>query len=65
ATSPRQVFSRQQLLEHVWDSSSEWQNEATVTEHIRRLRLKIEADADHPRWIVTVRGFGYRFEPAS
>ncbi|MBU6495980.1 MAG: response regulator transcription factor [Acidobacteria bacterium] len=65
ASSPRQVFSRQQLLEHVWDSSSEWQNEATVTEHIRRLRLKIETDPDHPRWILTVRGFGYRFEPAS
>lgn len=65
ATSPRQVFSREQLLEHVWASSPEWQNEATVTEHIRRLRLKIESDPDHPRWITTVRGFGYRFEPAS
>ena len=64
ATSPRQVFSREQLLEHVWASSPEWQNEATVTEHIRRLRLKIESDPDHPRWITTVRGFGYRFEPA-
>ena len=65
ATSPRQVFSREQLLEHVWASSPEWQNEATVTEHIRRLRLKIETDPDHPRWITTVRGFGYRFEPAA
>jgi two-component system phosphate regulon response regulator PhoB len=63
ASSPRQVFSREQLLEHVWASSPEWQNEATVTEHIRRLRLKIETDPDHPRWITTVRGFGYRFEP--
>lgn len=62
ARSPRQVFSREQLLEHVWDSSSEWQNEATVTEHIRRLRAKIETDPDHPRWISTVRGVGYRFE---
>jgi len=64
AASPRQVFSREQLLEHVWASSPEWQNEATVTEHIRRLRLKIESDPDRPRWITTVRGFGYRFEPA-
>ena len=63
ASSPRQVFSREQLLEHVWSSSSEWQNDATVTEHIRRLRSKIESDPDHPRWISTVRGFGYRFEP--
>jgi DNA-binding response OmpR family regulator len=47
----------------VWSSSSEWQNEATVTEHIRRLRAKIEEDPDHPMWIKTVRGVGYRFEP--
>lgn len=63
AGSPRQVFSRQQLLEHVWSSSSEWQNEATVTEHVRRLRAKIETDPDQPRWITTIRGVGYRFEP--
>jgi len=63
ARSPRQVFSRQQLLEQVWDSSSEWQDPATVTEHVRRLRRKIESDFDHPRWVVTVRGVGYRFEP--
>jgi len=63
AASPRQVYSRAQLLEHVWASSSEWQNEATVTEHIRRLRAKIETDPDHPLWIKTVRGVGYRFEP--
>jgi DNA-binding response OmpR family regulator len=62
AQSPRQVFSRQQLLEHVWDSSSEWQDPATVTEHIRRLRRKIELDPDNPLRITTVRGVGYRFE---
>ncbi len=63
SASPRQVFSRPQLLEHVWSSSADWQDQATVTEHVRRLRLKIEADPEHPRWIVTVRGVGYRFEP--
>ncbi len=63
ATSPRQVFSREQLLRQVWESSAEWQTDATVTEHVRRIRNKIEADPDHPRWIVTVRGAGYRFEP--
>ena len=62
ASSPRQVFSRQQLLQNVWSSSSEWQDEATVTEHIRRVRRKIEVDPDHPRWITTVRGVDYRFE---
>jgi len=63
AASPRQVFSRQQLLEQVWSSSSDWQDPATVTEHVRRIRQKIEDDPDHPQWVATVRGVGYRFEP--
>ena len=63
ASSPRQVFGREQLLQHVWSSSSEWQDSATVTEHVRRVRRKIEVDPDHPRWVTTVRGVGYRFEP--
>ena len=63
ARSPRQVFSREQLLQQVWGSSSNWQSDATVTEHVRRLRRKIEDDPDNPRWITTVRGVGYRFEP--
>ncbi len=63
ASSPRQVFSRHQLLEHVWESSPEWQDPATVTVHIGRLRHKLEADPLEPRWIGTVWGVGYRFEP--
>ena len=63
ATSPRQVFSRSQLLHDVWDSSPEYQDPATVTVHVRRLRHKIEVDPESPRWITTVWGVGYRFEP--
>jgi len=63
AGSPRQVFSRGQLLEQVWDSSPDYQDPSTVTVHVRRLRQKIEADPDAPRWIATVWGVGYRFEP--
>ena len=63
AGEPREVFSRDQLLQQVWGSSSNWQSDATVTEHVRRLRRKIEVDPDNPRWITTVRGVGYRFEP--
>ena len=63
ARSPRQVFSRRQLLEQVWDSSPEYQDPATVTVHIGRLRQKLEADPENPRWIVTAWGVGYRFEP--
>lgn len=62
-SSPRRVFSRAELLEQVWGSSGAWQSPATVTEHIRRLRLKLEADRDHPQWLRTVRGVGYRFDP--
>jgi DNA-binding response OmpR family regulator len=63
AGSPRQVFSRGQLLEQVWDSSPDYQDPSTVTVHIRRLRQKIEVDPDAPRWLATVWGVGYRFEP--
>ncbi len=63
AGSPRQVFSRSQLLEQVWDSSSDYQDPSTVTVHVRRLRQKLEADAENPRWLHTVWGVGYRFEP--
>ncbi len=63
ASNPRQVFTRNQLLQHVWDSSADWQDPATVTVHVRRVRNKIEADPAQPRWLVTVWGVGYRFEP--
>ena len=61
--SPRQVFTRAQLLHHVWGSLPGWQTEATVNEHIHRLRRKIEAEPSHPRRLVTVHGSGYRFDP--
>lgn len=61
--APRRVFSRTELLEQVWGSSGSWQSPATVTEHIRRLRLKLESDRESPRWLRTVRGVGYRFDP--
>ena len=65
ATSPDQVFTREELLEHVWGSTQEWQDPATVTEHVRRLRLKLEKDPANPRWLHTVRGIGYRFSGSS
>lgn len=63
AATPRRVFTREQLLRQVWSSSSEWQDPATVTEHVRRLRNKLEDDPRAPRFVRTVRGVGYRFEP--
>ncbi len=58
--NPMRVFSRGQLLESVWGSSPDWQDPATVTVHVRRIRQKIEADPQEPRWIQTVWGVGYR-----
>jgi DNA-binding response OmpR family regulator len=63
ASSPRQVFSREQLLDRVWNSSSAWQSTDTVTEHIRRLRKRVETNPEKPRWLTTVWGIGYRFNP--
>ncbi|HLM95118.1 MAG TPA: response regulator transcription factor [Acidimicrobiales bacterium] len=65
AATPDQVFTREELLEHVWGSTQEWQDPATVTEHVRRLRLKLEPDATSARWLHTVRGIGYRFSVAN
>jgi DNA-binding response OmpR family regulator len=58
---PRRAFRREQLLEDVWGFS--YGDTSTVTVHIRRLREKIERDPSVPRYVVTVWGVGYRFEP--
>ncbi|MGH3443241.1 MAG: response regulator [Nitriliruptorales bacterium] len=63
AATPRTVFSRAELLASVWGSSPAYQDPSTVTVHIRRLRKKIEEDPGDPRWIRTVFGIGYRFDP--
>ncbi len=59
---PRQVFTRDQLLDRVW-GLTEYIDPSTVTVHIRRLREKIEADPATPQHILTVWGVGYKFEP--
>jgi PAS domain S-box-containing protein len=63
AARPGHVFSREELLRSVWASSDDKAPTATITEHVRRLRGKIERDPQHPEWLVTLRGFGYRFDP--
>ena len=62
AQHPRQVFTRDQLLERVW-GESDYIDPGTVTVHIRRLREKIEPNPAEPRHLQTVWGVGYRFEP--
>jgi DNA-binding response OmpR family regulator len=60
AQHPRQVFTRDQLLNSVWDYSYVGDS-STVTVHVRRLREKLEADPSRPRYILTVWGVGYKF----
>ena len=62
ARHPRQVFSRDQLMDRVWGYSVALDT-GTVTVHVRRLREKIEDDPAHPRFLQTVWGVGYRFSP--
>lgn len=59
-SNPQQVFSRMQLLNKVWHSDYEG-DENTVTVHIRRLREKIEPDPSMPAYVKTVWGVGYKF----
>ena len=62
ASHPRQVFSRDQLMDRVWDYSTAVDT-GTVTVHIRRLREKIEDDPARPVHLKTVWGAGYRLDP--
>ena len=62
ATHPGQVFSRYELMDRVWEPAFQG-DPGTVTVHVRRLRTKIEPDPERPRFIQTVWGVGYRFQP--
>ena len=61
ATHPGQVFTREQLLDQVWDYSYAGDT-STVTVHVRRLRVKVEPDPERPRHVKTVWGVGYKFD---
>lgn len=62
-SNPGRPLSREDLIEAVWGYTGEVGSDRTVDVHIRHLRQKIERDPANPRWIVTVRGVGYKFEP--
>ena len=61
---PGRAYSRDQLLEAVW-GEQRFVTPRTVDVHIRRLREQIEEQPDNPRYLTTVRGFGYRFEESA
>jgi DNA-binding response OmpR family regulator len=62
AQHPKQVYTREQLLDRIW-GGAEYIDPGTVTVHIRRVREKIETDPSNPTRLVTVWGVGYKFEP--
>jgi len=62
ARNPGQVFTRDQLMDRVWQFAF-FTDTSTVTVHVRRLRSKLELDPAQPRFIETVWGVGYRFAP--
>jgi len=61
AQNPNRVLSRDQLLDRVWGGET-YVTPRTVDVHIRRLRKAIEKDDSHPKWILTLRGVGYKFD---
>lgn len=62
AENPGRVFSRESLLDKVWGYDY-FGDGRLVDVHVRRLRMKVEADPANPRHVVTVRGLGYRLQP--
>ncbi|MGB7874732.1 MAG: response regulator transcription factor [Anaerolineales bacterium] len=62
AQHPKQVYTREQLLDRIW-GGADYIDPGTVTVHIRRVREKIETDPSNPTRLVTVWGVGYKFEP--
>lgn len=61
ARHPGQVFSKEELFQRIWDQDSVG-DIATVTVHVKKIREKIELDKDHPQYIETVWGVGYRMK---
>lgn len=57
---PGRVYSRNQIIDYVWGDET-FITDRAVDVHIRRLRSQIEKDVENPRYILTVRGFGYKF----
>lgn len=58
--NPGRVYSRDQILTQVWGDDT-FITDRTVDVHIRRLRSQIEQDMENPRYVLTIRGFGYKF----
>ncbi|WP_306304721.1 winged helix-turn-helix domain-containing protein [Paenibacillus popilliae] len=60
-THPKQICSRSTILHRLWDMSGEFIDDNTLSVHIRRLREKIEDTPAMPKYIITIRGVGYKW----
>lgn len=56
------IISREQILSNIWDKDENYVNDNTLTVYIKRIREKIEKDANNPEIIKTIRGLGYKIE---
>lgn len=63
--NPGMILSRNSILERLWNSPSDFVDDNTLSVYIRRLRRKIEDDPNHPAWLLTVRGTGYKWQSES
>lgn len=59
--NPNRTLSREMILEQLWDSNGDYVGDSTLSVYIRRLRSKIEDIPNEPKWLLTERGFGYRW----
>jgi two-component system response regulator VicR len=62
ASHPNRPFERGALIQAIWGYEDDINNDRTVDVHIRHLREKLEDDPADPRWVITVRGMGYKFQ---
>lgn len=62
ASEPGRVFSNEEILKNVW-AGSRWATAQDVKQYVYFLRKKLEADPENPKFIITVRGFGYKLNP--
>jgi len=59
--NPNIVLTKDQILEKLWDINDNYIDNNSVTVYIRRLRVKIEDNPNHPKMIQTIRGLGYKW----
>ncbi|MNL70338.1 Alkaline phosphatase synthesis transcriptional regulatory protein SphR [compost metagenome] len=59
---PNQVLSKEMILDKLWDGQGSYVDDNTLAVYIRRLRMKIEEDPNHPQILLTVRGMGYKWK---